>query len=194
MKCHENENHLIGITSSFKLKYFMQMKRISLLMLSAAMLMVSCKKDDASSKIDNATGEIAPADPNAVNPEPKLAAPEVNTNPAPKPVDGKYPQMSLYEKEFNFGSINQGDKVEHTFTFKNTGEADLIISDARASCGCTVPEYPKTAIKPGKTGDIRVKFNSEGKRGQTLKTVTISCNTATGSEILKIKTNIKVSE
>ena len=170
----------------------MQMKRISLLMLSATMLMVSCKKDDASSKIDNATGEIAPADPNAVNPEPKLAAPEVNTNPAPKPVDGKYPQMSLYEKEFNFGSINQGDKVEHTFTFKNTGEADLIISDARASCGCTVPEYPKDPIKPGEEGKLKVTFNSAGKSGHTMKTVTITCNTEKGVELINIKSFIKV--
>ncbi len=167
------------------------MKKVTLFMLSATMLIASCKKEDASSKIDNSTQGVAPADPNAVNPEAKIAAPEVNTNPAPKPADGKYPQMSFYEKEFDFGGINQGDKVEHTFTFENTGEADLIISDARASCGCTVPEYSKDPIKPGEEGKLKVTFNSAGKSGHTMKTVTVTCNTEKGVETINIKTFIR---
>lgn len=108
------------------------------------------------------------------------------------PADGKYPVMTFTETEYDFGDINQGDKVEHTFEFKNTGESDLVITNARASCGCTVPEYTKEAIKPGENGTIKVTFNSAGKQGQTLKTVTISCNTANEDEKLTIKTNIQV--
>lgn len=170
-------------------------RRINFLMIITVLfLATACKKEDASSKIDATKSAIAPADPNAVNPEGTLALPKTESEKPAPPADGKYPVMTFEETEYDFGDIKQGDKVEHIFKFKNTGESDLLISNAKASCGCTVPEYPKTAVKSGETGEIKVKFNSEGKRGQTLKTITISCNTTSGSEILKIKTNIKVSE
>lgn len=108
------------------------------------------------------------------------------------PADGKYPVITFKETEFDFGDIKQGDKVEHTFEFTNTGEADLLISTARASCGCTVPEFTEEAVKPGKSGKIKVTFNSAGKKGPTTKTITVVCNTANENEILTIKTNIQV--
>jgi hypothetical protein len=108
------------------------------------------------------------------------------------PADGKYPVMTFTETEFDFGDIKQGDRVEHTFEFTNTGEADLIITSARATCGCTVPEYTEEPIKPGKSGKIKVTFNSTGKKGQTSKTITVVCNTAIENEKLTIKTNIQV--
>jgi len=116
-------------------------------------------------------------------------------NVAQTPVDDKYPIMTFSEKEFDFGEIKQGDKVEHTFNFKNTGKSNLIITSAQASCGCTVPEYPKnTPIKPGESGEMKVTFNSTGKSGITMKTITVSCNTKSGNELLKIKTTINVPE
>jgi len=170
-------------------------RKINFLMIITVLFFATaCKKEDASSKIDATKTEITPADPNAVNPDGTVALPKAETEKLAPPADGKYPVMTFEETEYDFGDIKQGDKVEHTFKFKNTGEADLLISSARASCGCTVPEYPKTAIKPGKTGDIRVKFNSEGKKGVVSKNVTITCNTENGAEIIIIKTNIKVSE
>jgi hypothetical protein len=108
------------------------------------------------------------------------------------PAEGKFAKMTFETEEHDFGTIQQGDKVSYDFKFKNTGEADLVIAQAKGSCGCTVPDYPKTPIKVGESGNIKVSFNSNGKHGETSKTVTIMCNTEEGSKILKIKANIEV--
>jgi hypothetical protein len=85
----------------------------------------------------------------------------------------------------------RGEKVTTTFSFTNTGDADLIIVDARGSCGCTVPEYPKNKpIAPGETGSIVVSFDSSNKPGVQQKSVTLSANTASGREMLRIKSNV----
>jgi hypothetical protein len=112
----------------------------------------------------------------------------------PVATDGKFAVMTFQEEEHDFGTIQQGDKPSTDFSFKNTGEADLIITSARGSCGCTVPDYPKTPIKPGEAGNIKVSFDSRGKQGKTTKTVTIMCNTKEGNKILKINANIEVSK
>lgn len=118
----------------------------------------------------------------------------ISNSATPVPADGKYPVITFEEEEHDFGTIQQGDKVAHDFKFKNTGEADLMITSARGSCGCTVPEYPKTPIKAGESGNIKVSFNSAGKHGETSKTVTLLCNTKEGNKIIKIKANIEVPE
>ena len=102
----------------------------------------------------------------------------------------KSTEMTFEKVEHDFGKINQGDKVDYNFKFKNTGTADLIISSAKGSCGCTVPEYPKEAVKPGESGEIKVSFNSDGKSGEQSKTVSIFANTVKGTEILTIKASI----
>lgn len=101
-------------------------------------------------------------------------------------------KMDFEEWEFKFDEINQGDVVEHTFNFTNVGDAPLIISNARASCGCTVPEWPKEAIAPGAKSQVHVKFNSRGKRGMQNKSVTITTNY--GKEVVYLKGNVKVPE
>lgn len=78
--------------------------------------------------------------------------------------------------KFDFGKIKEGEKARHAFTFKNTGQNPLMISDAIASCGCTVPSYPKTPILPGETGEILVEFNSQGRKGKNNKSVIIVSN------------------
>ena len=77
---------------------------------------------------------------------------------------------------YDFAKIEQGEKVQHEFKFKNTGKSPLIISNATATCGCTVPEIPKEPILPGKEGVIKVVFSSEGKMGMQDKVVTITSN------------------
>lgn len=91
---------------------------------------------------------------------------------------------------FDFGTITQGEIVNHTYVFKNTGESDLVITSTETSCGCTVPEYPKQAIKVGEKGEIKVKFDSAGKNGATEKTVSIIANTIPTKTVLKIKGTI----
>nr|WP_299384438.1 DUF1573 domain-containing protein [Allomuricauda sp.] len=97
------------------------------------------------------------------------------------------PIMSFDKQEHDFGTITQGAAQETTFKFTNTGNAPLIITDAKSSCGCTVPEYPKnTPIAPGESGELLVKFNGSGQN-QVTKTVTVTANTEKGSELLRIK-------
>jgi hypothetical protein len=81
--------------------------------------------------------------------------------------------------------------VTHKFKFKSTGKTALIISNADASCGCTVPSWPRNPIPPGGTGEIEVSFNSANKTaGQTTKRVTVSANTFPAQTVLYIKGNL----
>ena len=72
------------------------------------------------------------------------------------------------------------------YKFKNTGNADLVISDAKGSCGCTVPEYPKAPIKPGEEGNIKVTFDSSGKGGRQNKSVTVITNAIPNTKVLTV--------
>lgn len=91
---------------------------------------------------------------------------------------GKLPRITLLEKgAFDFGTLTEGDTVEHVFKFKNTGEFPLIINNITASCGCTTPEWPREPIAAGKESFVRVRFNSRNKAGVQSKTVTIYANT-----------------
>lgn len=95
---------------------------------------------------------------------------------------------------YQFDTLQQGDKAEHTFRVVNIGEHNLVIARAFGSCGCTVPEYPKEPVKPGDTASIHVTFSSAGKVGEQNKTVTVVCNTATRSETLFMKGFVQANE
>ena len=83
-----------------------------------------------------------------------------------------------FEKLLNdFGYITQGEIVEYEFIFTNTSDVDLLIASATASCGCTIPDYPKEPIAPGKQGRIKVKFNSELRLDKFLKEIYVTANT-----------------
>ncbi|WP_442590620.1 DUF1573 domain-containing protein [Pedobacter sp. AW31-3R] len=84
--------------------------------------------------------------------------------------------LSFESGMYNFGKVLQGEKVTHEFKFKNTGKSPLIVTNATATCGCTVPEIPKEPVKPGATGVIKVVFNSAGKMGMQDKIVTVTSN------------------
>jgi Protein of unknown function (DUF1573) len=88
------------------------------------------------------------------------------------------PKMDFKGKNLvDLGTITEGEKITHTFEFENTGNAPLQISYANASCGCTVPTWPKEAIAPGGKSAITVEFNSKNKEGKLLKNVSIYSNT-----------------
>ena len=96
--------------------------------------------------------------------------------------------------EYDFGMIEANAKVETEFIVKNVGEADLLISSATATCGCTVPDYPKQPLKPGESAPIKVTFDPAGKSGMQSKTVTLTTNTENGKETFVIKANVKAGE
>ena len=98
------------------------------------------------------------------------------------------------QSEFDFGTVKEGEVVEHVFKFTNTGNAPLVIQNAVGSCGCTVPEPPKEPIAPGATSEIKVKFDSRGKVGTNNKTVTITANTNPETTVLTLKGNVNADE
>lgn len=99
-----------------------------------------------------------------------------------------YPVIEFNKTNHDFGQINDGEIVETTFQFTNSGKSDLIISNASGSCGCTVPDYPRDVpIKPGESNTIKVKFDSSNKPGMQRKTVTLVTNTSKGKELINIK-------
>lgn len=96
---------------------------------------------------------------------------------------------------FDYGTITDGEVVNHTFKFKNTGSEPLVISNAKGSCGCTVPQWPREPIAPGATGEIQVKFDSKGKGKEggsaQSKKVTITANTEPANTYLTVKGTIE---
>jgi hypothetical protein len=95
--------------------------------------------------------------------------------------------ISLDKREYDFGSVNEGDIVETVFKVTNSSDTDLVITDAKVTCGCTVPIWPKEAIKPGETKDVKVRFNTSGKSNRQQKNITLITNTLSGREILTLK-------
>ncbi len=117
----------------------------------------------------------------------KIVADNVDNASTRDAAQKNLPVMSFEASEHDFGTIVQGTPQETVFKFTNTGKAPLIITDAKSSCGCTVPQYPKnTPIAPGDSGELLVKFNGSGQN-QVTKTITVTANTEKGSEILRIK-------
>jgi hypothetical protein len=125
----------------------------------------------------------------SINPTPvnnTAAAPEV------KP-EGPIPEFNFSSETFDFGAIPEGEVVEHTFTFTNVGEAPLIIQSASASCGCTVPSYSKEPVPVGGSGEIAVRFNSKGKKGNQAPTVTVTANTYPKVHKLRLKGSVNAA-
>jgi hypothetical protein len=142
------------------------MRKFMLAIVAIATLSLTACKNEASEKVDQSKKEIA------------------------EDRDSKQqslPVMEFEEKEFDFGTVDEGEVVEHTFVFTNTGDAPLIVSNATASCGCTVPTWTKEAVAPGDNGEMLVKFNTSGKQNQQMAQVRITGNTASGKETLRIK-------
>lgn len=164
------------------------MKYLSLLALVFALAMVSCKSDTASTADTNLASTNAPATP-VVNPV-TPAAPAVPAGPTTS--------IEFAESTYDFGEVMDGEKVEHIYTFKNTGSEPLVISNAKGSCGCTVPAWPKEPIAPGAEGEITVRFDSKGKGrvgGSTQsKTVTITANTTPPDTRIIIKGKVNKEE
>ena len=99
--------------------------------------------------------------------------------------------VQLIDSIYNFGSVNEGEQVEFNFRFKNTGTKALVITEAHASCGCTVPEKPEKPVMPGETGFMKVVFNSKGKEGHQEKGIVVSSNVKPSFPDLKLIGEVK---
>lgn len=114
-----------------------------------------------------------------------------NPNSGSGKVDlSELPVFEFNEEVHDFGKLGQGEKVTYTFKFKNSGKKDLVIFDAKATCGCTVADFPKTPVKPGQEEGIAVTFSTETKKGIQNKTITLIANTQPNTKVLTIKAEI----
>jgi hypothetical protein len=113
-----------------------------------------------------------------------------NVSTAPEPDPQNAPAFKFEKEVYDFGQINQGEKVSYAFKFKNTGKSPLIINSATATCGCTIPDYPKEPVAPGADGVISVIFNSTGKEGVQNKVITITANTIPATTEVRIIGNV----
>ena len=105
------------------------------------------------------------------------------------------PVVTFAETSHNFGTINQGDKVEHVFEIKNEGKNDLIIRRVKSSCGCTAVSPSKNIISAGETAPIKVVFDSRGKKGKQTKTITVITNDPKNpTTTLRVSSQINVAE
>ncbi|MBL0146648.1 MAG: DUF1573 domain-containing protein [Chitinophagaceae bacterium] len=87
---------------------------------------------------------------------------------------------------YNFGKVTDGELVEYSYRFKNSGSKPLVVSEATASCGCTVPEKRERPILPGEMGFIKIVFNSKGRSGVQEKNITVTSNANPAFPILKL--------
>lgn len=146
------------------------MKSVYILLVTLSVFTLSCSEQ----KTDITTNDV------------------MNTKSADGNTNADLPEIKFEEETHDFGRITQGEKVTYSFKFKNTGAANLIISSASGSCGCTIPDYPKKPILPGEEANINVVFASEGKSGIVEKSVTIVTNCEPSTRIIYIKANIIV--
>ena len=147
----------------------------SIIILFLSVVCIACN-DNAASKID-VTNQAKPT---------RVSLDQVDT-----PTNAK---MDFESTEWDFGEIDQGDAVDYAFKFVNSGTDPLIITNAKGSCGCTVPEWPREPVAPGGTGVINVKYNSKGKKGKQNKRVTLTTNMVPSQQVLIVKGQVNIKE
>lgn len=156
----------------------MIMRQISLLVLAFLVTISSCK---------NATKKTEKKD--------KLSTELVNNPRSAMNSDSSALQnlanMNFVDTLYDFGTINEGEIISRSFEFTNSGNSPLIISNANASCGCTVAEFPREPLAPGKKSAIKVQFTSAGKFGHQEKNITLVTNSSKGNHMLFLKGEVK---
>ena len=157
------------------------MKTVKLLSLSllASMALISCKKENKEQVLE---------EPKEVDYAfEKVEDSEENT-PAVDPTTA--PVLVLDQESYDFGDVKAEQTTEKVITFRNEGKGPLIIKDAKASCGCTVPEYSKEPVAVGEEGKLTVKYSAPAYNGHVSKTVTLTTNTVEGEKKFKITANV----
>lgn len=122
--------------------------------------------------------------------QPAPMAPPASATLTAAPANPNAPEMVFDVESHDFGTIDQGGNGTFEFIFRNTGKEPLIISNAKGSCGCTVPKWPKEPILPGKSDVIKVTYDTK-RVGSFTKTVTLTSNAKTQTKVLTIKGNVK---
>jgi len=151
------------------------LNRVILVLLVGAAF-ASCKDRAAEKRIAELESRLVQLEGNGTAASGAVASPAATPVAETKPT-GPLPAFEFATTDHDFGTIKEGEHVEYSYTFKNTGEAPLIIQNAQPSCGCTVPEWTKEPIPVGGTGFIKAGFNSTGQLNIQNKTITVTANT-----------------
>lgn len=158
--------------------------------------LVSCKKESkqttgtetvAADSTANASSAVtAPGDSAAVTP----VSSETAATAAPAS-NQPLTTLALSESNFDFGKVKKGDKVEHVYEVTNTGTNPLVISEVKPGCGCTVPDFTKEPIMPGKKGKITLHFDSSSFDGNVNKYADVFANVEKAPIKLTFTANIQ---
>jgi hypothetical protein len=154
--------------------------KIAITLSFASILIFSCKPNTTEKK-DNGLQEVRLDD----------KASNADIVRLPISADGKMDATNMAKIEFetssyDFGTITEGTVIKHVFKFKNTGAVPLVISDIQTSCGCTVPEWQRAPIAAGASSEVRVQFNSEGKKDAQEKPIRVIANTFPNETVLML--------
>ncbi|MCI4670003.1 MAG: DUF1573 domain-containing protein [Bacteroidia bacterium] len=166
------------------------MKKIALILVAVALVFAACQTANKAKPTANNEGTnnttATTTTPNALPPT-QNTLPEWQAKAASLPATA----VSWAEEIYKFPEVTSGETVTHQFRFKNTGSEDLVLTRVKASCGCTTPSYSKDPIKPGEEGYIDVAFNTNGKKGRQVKTVTVTANMeGNTTKVLRIEGNV----
>lgn len=160
------------------------MKTIGRILMSLVLVaaLVSCKDRAAEKRIAELESRLAQLEGNknttpSVTTSPATPAATPVATPAEEKPTGPLPVIEFASLDHDFGTIKEGAKVTHTYTFTNTGEAPLIIQSAQPSCGCTAPDWSREPIPVGGKGFVKAEFDSNGKPGINNKTISVTANT-----------------
>lgn len=173
----------------------MRVIKFSIFSLLLALIAASCN-NVLESRVSELERRVAKLENGGASPTATLNSTPIN-NPAVQPVeekpDGPLPEFNFPSESFDFGTINEGEVIDHIFTFTNVGDAPLIIQSATASCGCTVPSYSREPVPVGGSGEIAVRFDSKNKKGNQAPTVTVTANTYPKVRKLRLKGTVNAA-
>ena|SRR5688572_17035267 len=182
------EHSLLSLTFANS-KSILNMKKV-FLVLAAGITIASCTDADKTAETSNSTSTATQASAEATSTA-TPAAKHVPHEPTQPDTANLTTIQWLDGAEKDFGKMKEGENLNVSFRFKNTGNKPLVISNVSASCGCTVPETPKKPYAPGETGVIKASFNSTGKPGTQSKQVTVYANTTPQMNVLTFRVDVK---
>ncbi len=163
-----------------KHKFLTMKTKISILSLGAFLLMLSsCGDAEMEKRLANLERRVNQMETGNV--ARSTVSPSTINNPSAQAIESNLSANAAFQWEttvHNFGNVQQGEVVNYTFKFTNSGTEDLLIQSTSASCGCTVPNHTKEPIPPGGAGEIVVRFDSKGKSGQQSPVITVVANTS----------------
>lgn len=170
----------------------MKMNKIigAFLILGMSGFLAACsgeKSAEANAEETSASAEVASVTTDDVTTQNTTATEEVATTETV----ANLASIEFEETVYDFGTIKDGEKVEHVFKFKNTSNVPLIVTGVQPSCGCTASDYTKEPVAPGGTGTVSLTFDSSGKPGAQNKSATVKANIEGGQTMISFKGNVE---